>query len=903
MLHLNTSLVLGNVARRRAVSRLPWRPFTAVSNAGHKIATDKSLKSTKCCPLPARRAAYIKRNETCTSSLRSLHTTSAASGPSGVAAKDETQDGGTQGLEITPLQSHASLTLFGRDVLVDKTVETLLNHHHVALLGQGGIGKTSVAKAILEHENIVQKFGDERYFISFDDLDMLDPLNPNAGVPWETFIRRILDVLELALPGDTRSLVDRLKHLSWKFQSNRIFLVLDHAEQLFETVETSTTATESSITIASIIEELATRETVTLLMTTHKSRLPETLKCTPVLVQPLDIDATRETFVSVYESPCDEGVLEPLFKDLLGVPLAVTLVAEVARQNHWTPEEVVKAWSEAKASILSTSAEDDTERVLAASISLALDSEVLSDAKEEAFDILRAAAFFPQGVQKAILSKLPLLPSGQSIDDVLFALGLIHPKDNLLTMSAPLRKCISTVYGADIGHSPLVIHIRSFYSSQLTPGKSLEEFSWLFSEDKNVEKLLVYDLKRADDTENITDILGTIYPFINHLAPHMTWSTSLEQAVINTPVPHEDSIQSASSQTRDLVDMKAVCLCGLGDLALAMQDHSKAMKMWEEGLKLSRLVDSEDGIRNFINRLADLCITLGNFPKAQEYLKETLERPIGSSEERALNFLALGRIKAYTGDPQAAELFDRVLEMAQDHNGPGIAKLGLEWRGDVAYHQRDHETARSCLEALINLCKQDRDMVRLFHALLALHAVAIREGDVGEAMKLLDQAKKVAMDEDPGLVASTYALTASIAEDAGDLDGARIQLKKALVEVRSTGMLETQGEGLALYLSGRLELLAGDYEKSKTLFQEALFIYRNLPEVSFEARILRALGEISLLEGDRKAALSSFRDAEKRCDSIGTHPDILYKCMCIDTLALPERFGGWESFLDGRMEE
>jgi len=109
----------------------------------------------------------------------------------------------------------------GRDELVKSIVNTLLlpRQTHIALIGPGGIGKTTISKAILNEEHIATMFS-ARLFITYDNVDY-------DQMKYETFISHIAEALQISTPTRT-AILNRLKSLKTSL------LVIDNAETFIE---------------------------------------------------------------------------------------------------------------------------------------------------------------------------------------------------------------------------------------------------------------------------------------------------------------------------------------------------------------------------------------------------------------------------------------------------------------------------------------------------------------------------------------------------------------------------------------------------------------------------------------------------------------------------------------------
>jgi tetratricopeptide (TPR) repeat protein len=472
---------------------------------------------------------------------------------------------------------------FGRDELIEKVVGLAENLKSTALIGAGGIGKTSIALAVLHHNRTAERFGDNRRFIRCDQF-------PASRTH---FLARISKVIGAGIenPEDLASLRPFLS-------SKETLIVLDNAESILD--PKGINAEE----IYSVVDELCQFKTISLLITSRITTVPP--RCRRPEIPTLSMEAACDIFYDIYSDRGQSNIINDLLERLDFHALSITLLATTASHNGWDYDRLATEWDSRRARVLQT----DHNKSLAATIELSLTSPTFRNLGSNARDLLGVVAFFPQGINERNLDWLfPTIPDRKNIFDKFYVLSLTYRSNGFVAMLAPIRDYLGP---HDPRSSPLLCATRDHYFTRLSvvlglgmPG--FEESRWIIPEDVNVEHLLDVFTSLDPDRDDTWD---ACHRFIDHLVWHKPRRTILRSNIEALPDAHR---------------CKPKCLSQLSMLLGRIGNYTEQKRLLTLALGLERQRGDDSQAGYILRQLSDVNRHLYLYEEGIRQATEALE--------------------------------------------------------------------------------------------------------------------------------------------------------------------------------------------------------------------------------------------------------------------------------------
>ncbi|KAJ7279590.1 P-loop containing nucleoside triphosphate hydrolase protein, partial [Mycena rebaudengoi] len=273
----------------------------------------------------------------------------------------------------------------GREAELQDVVNILIQDSaHIAILGAGGMGKTSLAITALHNQQVEAKYS-HRYFV------------PCHSSPTCTeLVATIADHIGLE-KGSNMS--KRVTH--YFANAPPSLLVLDNLETCWESLE-SRSETEEFLSLLTDAHHLG------LMITLRGAECPSKVKWTRPFLAPLDPlsnVAAWQTFIEVADDGHDDASIKELLELTGNLPLAVSLIASVAGSEGCA--QALYRWKLESTRMLSDGL--DQRSSLDISIMLSYTSSRMTAGAQQ---LLRILSMLPDGLANAdmvqVQAKLPI---------------------------------------------------------------------------------------------------------------------------------------------------------------------------------------------------------------------------------------------------------------------------------------------------------------------------------------------------------------------------------------------------------------------------------------------------------------------------------------------------------------
>ncbi|KAG6877861.1 hypothetical protein C0993_003067 [Termitomyces sp. T159_Od127] len=282
-----------------------------------------------------------------------------------------------------PIPANSTI-FYGRDSVVIGLVSIIIgtSRKHICLLGPGGMGKTATSLAVTNHPDVKVRFANHLRVwvpcIKATSVSLfLDTIHSSLAIPTKT--------------GDIRALI-----LSELQASPPIILLLDN-------LETPWNVLGAQSEIERFIRDIHEIRHVTLFATMRASTPPcGDIPWHNVNLQAIDAAASREIYTTWHPEGCEDPGLPHLLNLVGHMPLAVMLLAKVAKVTHLSAEELAEEYNKVGTPMLGQGS--DAESSMDVCIGLSVYSSRMK-ARPEAYDLLCALSMLPTGTSYRMLSK------------------------------------------------------------------------------------------------------------------------------------------------------------------------------------------------------------------------------------------------------------------------------------------------------------------------------------------------------------------------------------------------------------------------------------------------------------------------------------------------------------------
>ncbi len=663
----------------------------------------------------------------------------------------------------------------GRDQLVQELTQLLSEEmtSRVCVLGPGGMGKTSLALAVVESPLVQDRYASHCFWV------------PCVEATSAAVFLQLLYV-HLRISRSSNDILDDI--LAELNASNEPRLILlDNFDTPWIPVE----GTQHQVN--DVLRRLGRIRHVALLVTMRGAEPP----CDDIVwqsknIEPVDKEAARSIFFDIYPRSKDDHDVDDVLAALGYLPFAVTLMAKLGRKSRSSARALLEEWSRVGTEMIShlSAAEDNMNRT----ISLSVDRNFVQQ-DPDAMLLLSTLSLLPAGTSRAnlrwwapslkslasavaTLSDAALLMSKHDSTESLFTLPVIQ--SFMLTNNRILPSVLLQVQEACCQY--VFDHACRYYDRSFKRNAQA-----LAAEDTNIQSiLLTFDSSLS--AVSLNKIVETLL--------HFTWYRFDTRPSIEIA---QRTLELAKLSGKDQYTVEA--LTALGITHQAFNGYTLAEEYFAEGYQYSdKLTVDPSLIANCGTHLADV--------------RYDLDHPV----EPIISFIRnlQSEFGAAIGDFQRADL---------------LLSLGFYLKSAGQY-----EEALRTLHKAVEMFKIIEDFPDVAKSMLFIAQIYHKTSLLEDALETIKEANDIMEDFDNRAIASRINTHYGyILVDLDRHVEAIVKFEKALLIHQDMGRIN--GVAWNLQDLGYVFACRGNYHDALVAYEAAIEKYQELDQEADKARI------------------------------------------------------------------
>ncbi|MDC0740267.1 tetratricopeptide repeat protein [Polyangium mundeleinium] len=677
----------------------------------------------------------------------------------------------------------------GRDALLAE----LAAHVHrdapgpVLLVGDAGLGKTTLALALLHADASVRRFGGRRYVAHLDTA-----ADTEAAV---VEVSRALGVTPEAP------------------LLNRIAESLRRAPALIVLDDLDVPLAKDPANVRDLLQRLTAIPGVAVIATSRSSAAPPD-GFHVAAVKPLDEASARAAFLAIAgDARRSDPGLSFALTEAAGNPLALALLARAAGDGPL--DLAVRAWHQKQNELLMREDGPESASAIEIAVALALASGRLSD---EARRLAPLFAALPNGVRAEDLAAFASSGTADA-GAALVALGLAQDASGRSRLRRAVREIVALQRpGADESAKAT----QRYTGLALSNGPNVgwpagdESAARLAADSDNIEAMI---LRGIDGPHRIACIdasvaLATFIGSSGHCTPRV-----VERA------------RDAAREGGDKLG-EADCTQALGDIALARGEVDEARARYLDALPLFHQARAGLSIAACLMRLGDIASERDEYDEAKLRYTDAAPyyRHIGDKLGEANCLRNLAEIAALRDDYEESRArYKEALPIYNELGDKAASANCMKGIADIAFQGTQYDEARALYQEVGPLLEELGDRLSMAQCLQNLGDIAFALGEHSVAEKHYQKALPILKELGDKLAEGTCLSTlGDVALACTEIEDAQAYYLAALPLLREVG--EKMGEANCIQSLGDIALTQFEHDAARSHYENALGLFAALKD-------------------------------------------------------------------------